>query len=600
MPIRTTASLTNLLLVFAISLLGLTLGIISSRFPATQPLRVISSLAQPIFAPGLNRYDRLLCPNTERMKNLSDRFHFRFDASIDHCQDPRLQKLAKLFVLMDELKVDLPNDWPQPSREALSDSGRYFSRLSRTLAIGDDKAAGLSKNIWGNVLVGDAFFELPPLAALAILQHEARHSEPMDPGHVKCGRGDLCDHSYSNGNRAGAHSFEIQYLAGLAQYGVGLSNGDQEFIKSLIVTKLADSFERDPQMLNTSGDTLWALSDKNKVYLLHPFFPRPIPVPLPALPSEERIARLESRAHSLLLYTKQNHVWQWDIASGKLTTIAAGTEDRWRDQASLFLPDQDYAEDFYLSNRNQLLLVRSDEVNPYHYQPDSVGLGAMRIISGLGRNAFILSETGQLFGLSTMHETTENAAFPKIEATPSDLRQVTGGINQDSLFAVDSAGKVFRATNTSGEESNWGGHNLAWENISIDPVKSIKEGTGQRAYLLADGRLQIKKFSESARTYSYEMPNEHFVDIAFVSLPQRSLEAFAGACSTTAAIADPWLGAGIGVTHRGHLVFGIPQNNRVQCLEVGPTAVANVSVQGQQLRLTDSKGKSSLLLPYSY
>lgn len=564
------------------------------RFPSSEPKKT---------EDGPLSYEKMECPGDSEYRRLAASVNLEVPAGIDACTHEHHAKIAKLLAYAAKLKITMPADWAPELQEDLRDPLAYFGRMSRKTGIDLNQTTSIAYNKTNekSVYLGGIFFDEPPLEALSVLVHEARHSSEHDPGHTECRKGDIpktsggCDRELSlDPKKAGAYSYGAAFYAALALYGEGLSDSDRKSLRNLSLATIGTRFNELPELLAQAFDLVAVLDSEGTVSLLHPFLRDPVPLPLTFLRQKEKVARIEFnvRNNGLLLFTSEHRLFTWTEQNGFARLYADEVPENMPifDAGRMRVGYDDTAYYNFLTADNQLHYIqykpeaRRFELTPYYIYPKNTVVPPLhRFFMALnGRTIFLGKDS--VFYLSPRFG-NEPAFDPRPELQVPGRRWVhgIGGVTFDSLFGIADDGRTHFGKIGFIPSTDESAHDLETYTLlesSLQPTggrmgKKIAEGLNFRALLDNEGDLQIEYYGRETRSF-WRHDHGKVVDFTLIRshvasralLPPQERATFARECGVAKVLHDPWFGVGLGLNRQGELVVGSPFGQ--PCLSAGP------------------------------
>ncbi|MEN0060232.1 MAG: hypothetical protein AAGB31_15445, partial [Bdellovibrio sp.] len=379
------------------------------------------------------------------------------------CERGHKAFLAKILFSLQQLKINLPSSWPAPLRKHLEDPFRFFQERTKVLEMDLSKRNYVAVN-WEaekRIVVGGMFFSYEPLIDMAVLVHEARHSDEEAAKHVVCWSGEVprggiaCDNEFSmDAKTAGAYSYSTLFYFAVALYGENISVADREFSMAEGLAQLGSRFNQIPEALGKKEDVLFVLTEQGRLERYNGKVRRWEHLAL-ALPPSEYVVKIEKAplgVESLLIFTNRGQVWVWSadrelrrfyrglISDTMVVTHLARTK----------LPLQDATAFVLLSDHGTLSTVEFSEIGQPELKSYPLERGRpMQEPVPVMKDFFLAIEDEGVF-LSEDGRLWQNPRWgdQPVFRAPSSLQSPVGwtsghgGVLYDALYLVDARGDL--------------------------------------------------------------------------------------------------------------------------------------------------------------
>ncbi len=540
---------------------------------------------------SLNDYTALPCPTEAQYQAYASEVNLIIPEgpSVDLvCDDSYRALLAKTFYLMKELKINFPENWPLELKNDLGNSFDFLKRNSAklTLDMTQEDSVAYNKVNDREIYLGGRFFSMPPLDAISVLIHEARHSVKTSPNHVTCEAGDVprssgaCDEEFSMSSTAGAYSYGTLFEASLALYGENLSTADREAMLISALVQLGARFNILPDELARKVDVLITLSTDHELEIVHPFLNLTIPLNLKFSSEKEIPVRIEfSPQHNgILIHTNLNRAWSWSQNTGlKPLYEKLLTDIPIRHAARLRVPFNDITSFVVLTDKGQLKFVEysttlnANQLRGYTNptgRPISTFPPFTTFFLALGHESTYLDKDGKIYFAPFYGNEPVFGQFDVFK--DSHWTHGTGGVIYDTLYLINDEGQLKVASNEAVEDDDMVSRKFTLQDSNIGQnvkMKKFAEGLKLRMALDQDGSILAWKSGQSLeKPIQLKKKILDFVISQNVETKKRPIgkvtkteASFIRSCSVEKLLQDPWLGRGIGITNQGQLVMaGVP------------------------------------------
>ncbi|MNK51245.1 hypothetical protein D3C87_701430 [compost metagenome] len=592
----------NIIFFVLCALLGYGLG--QADFTTPEPETVeMSSETTPVVA--LNKYENLMCPTEEEYQRLAKQVNLEIPEgpSVDvECGDGQRAILSKALHLMNQLKFNFPEEWPEVLRHNLSNSFQFLKERSSklTLDLNQKDSVAYNKVLSKEIYLGGRFFTYDPLIGVAILVHEARHSEPQADSHVACDAGDIprspgaCDQVFSKSDKeTGAYGYGTLFNIGLALYGEGLAKSDREFAMIDALVELSNRFNVIPEVLARKVDVLAILTDNHEIKLVHPFLGYAVPVNVKFDDEKERPERIEfSPQHNgLFIYTSANKVWSWspikglskfypDLLNSSVEVMdVARTKIPWEEMTLFYIRTAGNKLNFveYSPQENKVLL----KPYPTHRgrEPRLLSSRFKRTFLALYDESVFLTENGKLYFAPHYGSDPAFGEVPEFQS-PQGWISGTGGVIYDGLYLIDGRGDLKVGSFEFVTDEKTGIDHRAFSLKSSElkfsrPLKKYAQGLSLQMALNNDGDLYAWNYKDNE---PYVLPlSDKVFDFVVTQVPEvaRSIGKvypenahFVKACGIITTVDDPWMQRGIGYDTHGNLIMAGGPGAASPCIRV--------------------------------
>lgn len=586
--------------VFAIvsALVGYTLG---WSWPVSAP-EGVAELKSEAPLTAVNDYKNLPCPSEAEYRDLAGQVNLIIPAgpSLDEkCDDSTRALLGKSLRLMKHLKFKFPESWPEKLKSNLADSFIFLKERSSklTLDLTQKDSVAYNKVQDKEIYLGGRFFTYEPLLGVAILVHEARHSEPQAMSHTYCEGGDLpwgpgaCDAVfYKNDEEAGAYAYGTLFNIGLALYAEGLAISDREYAMADALTELGNRFNVMPPTFARRVDVLAILDEKSDIHLVHPFLGYTKKVSLKFGDVSEKPERIEfATTHGgLLIFTNKKNAWLWNPTVGLKRFLPKVVPANYTidDIARVQIPFGGGQPLFYVRHNQELRYV--------DYQPEKNESVLMDYPLHRGSNKALpqspFYRTFLAFMNRTVHLTEDGSlyfapeygdepAFGQIEAlsSPNGWIYGTGGVIYNALWLIDRRGDLKYASyelipDQYGYEAKE--YRVADSGLKATrPLKKFFQGVSVSVALDDEGQLQAWRYG-SPEPKVLSLPKVK--DFVLMRRPELSRafgqtyadrKSFVETCRITKTVDDPWLGRGMGYDAQGKFIVAGASEDSI-CVEM--------------------------------
>ncbi len=429
---------------------------------------------------------------------------------------------------------------------------------------------------------------------MAVLIHEARHSEDSSPGHDRCRGGDIpkseggCDAKFSFGTDAGAYSYGAIFELGLAEYAKNLSEADREYLRSLALVHMVSRFNEVPAEFGAPLDVLVVLDEAGDAFVVDPYG-----FTLEPIVSNEKFVKVEfsPRGAGAFLYTNENQVYTWSPAKGltKAYSDILPTIPGTVDIDKIITGVSRVSKTFVIGSDNQFYFVDSEkstgkDILTKYREPPVEKVKKITIANGW--SSFFLSEDGEIMSIISAHRggTAPNFYSPYKIFSAKKWAQIHGGITYDQLFGIDQEGNLYYE-GPSPEQSGLGAVLSAWR---VPQLAKYLEGTNFRLFLDRSGKIYATRYLDEQEGKVEELPIVHgkrIIDFALPRsyLPDQKLLAlksdieFEKRCKLASSFIDPVLKRPMGVRSDGQLVAGI------NCDPLGFVGTGKALFSGEEL-----------------
>lgn len=583
----------------ALLLLGFSLGLYLGK-SSTAVQRSIASEEK-----NHSTFLDLPCPTEQEFQDLARKTKLKLPESPYACDESPKSKLARVLHFMNQMKVDLPKDWGGEVRETLESPLDYVVKMAASISVDFTQTDSIAQNfrLTGDVFLGGLFFQIEPLFSIAVLIHEARHSEDSSPGHDRCRSGDIpkseggCDAKFSIAKDAGAYSYGAIFELGLAEFARGLSKADREYLTSLAIVHMASRFNEVPEQFGAPVDVVVVLDESGDAHVVNPYNWSLKKIDLP---EGKKIRKVEysPRGAASFLFTEDNDVFVWSPSSG----LQKSYEDLIQGLPGVHEIDKIISgvsrntKTFVISTENDFFYIDTDRktggdiLTKYQTRPEEK---VKKLTIANGWSSFFLTEDGDIMNIVASHRGVRGTKFytPYSIFSGFQWQHIHGGVTYDQLFAIDSNGTLY-FEGPGKNRSGLGPIPLEWKNGAL---KKYLEGTNFRAYLTKEGKLYLSHY-QSSEVSPQEIPLEHSKKIVDFTLPRKFLfsepiyrapEApeLAKICQTKSSFVDPILGYPMGLRANGEIVYG------VNCEVLGKATIGPLKVVGESYS-KETKGYS--------
>ncbi len=418
---------------------------------------------------ALNKYENLPCPTEAVFLELAQYVKLEIPPgkSLDEdcgVNNPRAI-LGKSLFLMNSLKFHFPQSWPAALKKNLENPLRFLHERSAKLSLDLNQKDSLAYNKVDikEIFLGGRYFTIDPLSGIAVLIHEARHSEPPAATHTHCEAGDIprtggaCDEMFTMDNeKAGAYAYGTLFNLALAFYAEGLAQSDREIALADALVELAARFNNLPDIFAVKHDVLVTLQADGTLSWIHPVTRAEKNIELKFL-DRERPRRIEfyPKNNGLLIYTNLDRLYSWHPVTGQTNVYPdlISAQDGVRDMARLRVPFGEMT--LYAmrdANNNLSFIEYSPQDNkqlrkPYPKSPtrrsenDFPTSPFHRMFLALFNESVHLTKDGKLY--MAQHYGNENAFIEhKHLQSPQGWVAGTGGVLYDTLYLIDQRGDL--------------------------------------------------------------------------------------------------------------------------------------------------------------
>lgn len=541
---------------------------------------------------GIGDYSRLPCPTEAEFQNLAKEVNLvipegpSFDVE---CKDGHRALMGKSLFLMQRLKINFPENWPEKLKE---DLGKPFAFLKKhsaklTLDLSQKDSLAYNKVTDREIYLGGRYFSIDPLDGISVLIHEARHSDKRSPMHFVCEAGDLpratgaCDDEFSmDEEKAGAYSYGALFEAAMSLYGEGLSKAEREALLISSIVQIGARFNTMPEALARKVDVLVVLTADNKLEIVHPFLNYSQTLDLKFGSPEEQPRRIEFSpvANGLFIYTNKNRIWTWSQLKGlqRFFPEVLSEEMEILNIARVRVPFKEITQYLTLGKANDLQSIEYDpKANKrllFKY-PMNLGKSIDKIPSfsqfflALYNESVFLSQDGRVYFAP---QYGNDQIFFEPEPLTSSQRWIsgTGGVLYDSLYLVNGAGELKTVGREIREEHDDRDQRIFSLKDSVYGknlrIKKFAEGLRLRMALSQEGSITVWPVEESPGQGTNIKLEKTIVDFAItqvtettssVGVPGRLNAEFKTRCQISTLLSDPWTGRGMGLSSQGQIVM---------------------------------------------
>jgi hypothetical protein len=576
--------------ILAAMILGLSLGVLAGQ-SSTESGR---SLASAEASHGT--FEDLPCPTEAEFLELAKRTRLQIPEGAYACDSSPKSKLARVLFFMDRLEVELPESWGGAARETLVDPLEYVIKMANSLVVDFTQTDSIAQNfrITGDVFLGGYFFQIEPLFAVAVLIHEARHSEDTSPGHDRCRGGDIpkseggCDAKFSLGPDAGAYSYGAIFEIGLAEFAKNLSVADREYLRSLALVHMVSRFNEVHPEFGAPVDILLVLDEDGDAFFVDPYS-----LKLSPIESNEKFRKVEfsPRGAGAFLYTKNDQVYVWSPAKGlaKAYSDILPTIPGAIDIDKIITGVSRVSKTFVVGSENQFYFVDSerskgkDILTKYREPPEEK---VKKITIANGWSSFFLTEDGDIMSILSSPRGGQSPNFYSPYKIFSERKwtQIHGGITYDQLFGVDREGNLY-FEGPAPDQSGLGAVPSDWK---VPQIAKYLEGTNFRVFLDRAGKVFAARYLDQQEGRVEELAIEHDKKIIDFALPRSYLPTerllslkpapeYAQKCKLNVSFVDPVMQRPMGVNGGGQLIAGS------ECLPLGYVGAGKAEFVGEEL-----------------
>lgn len=551
---------------------------------------------------SLNAYASLPCPTEAEFQNLAAQINLEIPPgpSIETmCDENHRATLSKVLRLMNQVRIHLPDSWPEKIRTEISHPFEMVKAHSSkmTLDLNQQDSVAYNKVADRAIFLGGRFFTTEPLDAVSILVHEARHSAKTAPSHTLCLAGDLprsggaCDQQFSlEDSTSGAYSYGSLFHIALALYTDGLSEDDREYAMVEALAMIGARFNELPAQLARKVDLLAILTQHHSVELVHPFTGESRRLNLKFDEPGEFAVRIDSSPvkNGLFVYTNRQRIWVWSPISGlsrfyaplferDVTVSAVGRVRVPFNELTLYVAKMadgslKYADYDPQLNRRVLL----DYPLRYSRHPQTAP-PIERIFLAWGDESVYLDENGRLH--LAQHFADEDAFMP-ISALQSTKgwRHGTGGVLYDSLYLVDRSGALqqgeIQFVAGESDQSELRSYELKISDLKVkNPIKKFSQGLRATFALDDSGKIHVWSY-ESKESRELANLKTSAMDFALVQVSEtnkatigqstRSNAELERLCRISKPLTDLWFGSAMGKNDFDQFVVANSENRSCQ------------------------------------
>lgn len=577
---------------------------------------------------SLNLWENLPCPSADEFYQLAGGVNWQGSEEYI-CDLSNKGKLGRSLLLLSKLRLSFPRNSPVAAN--LARPYEFLVKRSKVLKIDLGQRDTVAYNREGEINLGPIFFSGGPLDSVAVLVHEARHTDKEDQGHGVCIQGDIpqmpggCDHEFTDQEHAGAYSYAVFYNLSLAGSAF-VSPADREYLESEALAQTATRFNKLLPAFARFQDVIAGLDSDGKLKVLHPFsshaFTPAVKEPIQRIGYEDKTGGLY-----LLDGKSPGYSWQWGYIPAPFypKSVPAGTViqfiGKFRKQY------QPYPHTSFLDDRNKIHFLDYDpdtgERRVYPH-PLPVPGRVSSFFSGALDISYLLTEEGNIFRL---RQWGNDKDYNPMHENAGPYLQGSGGILKDTLFLVGANGRLYRQKSEEvfkeGSSSDAGVIEYSLHPSSFAsplPAKQYEEGTSLRALLDEAGDLWLSRHGEenpTGRLAGFRLKSFAIMKVMESSLVKsapKDLSGFQQNCGVKSASVDPWLGRGVGLAD-GRLVFegengacwpaeladglqGKIASFSFESAAFGPRGEASYYFAPTQLALTLVDGRKEIISPY--
>lgn len=555
------------------------------------------SLSENSELQSINKWEAIPCPGPEKFAELARQVNW-VPTNAYVCDLSVESKLGRILFLLSNLELDFSEK--TNLAENLSRPFDFLSKRSRTLLIDFNQTDSIAFNrvSLAQIHLGAIFFANPPLDALEVLIHEARHSDTHeDPAHEICVQGDIprtpggCDDELTDGKNAGAYSYGVFFSLALARSGL-VSPADREYLESSAISAASRRFNRLLPRFATFQDALAGLNESGELVVIHPFAQKAVSPH--GINAGERFRGIsyDDKSGGLTLFGSKGRakIWQFGKDAEDYFPLVVDTKINMTLASKFHLPYQSYSYSVFMDDRNGLHYIDFDQktgkrvASPFPLKPffDIRGF-----LIGSYNIPYLLSQAGKVF---RMRQWGNDQDFSPVFDVQPAFRHASGGVLRDTLFGVGEDGLLYRQELLEGVATIDNDDPLptsVLEKSTLQapfPVVQYEEGTSLRALLDEEGSVWMAGHGETAprgRIAGFKLKSVSFMKIIAVrgSLEvresKRDLLPFRRACRVDEATLDPWFKKGVGLS-QGRLVFE-GQNGECLMADLPPGLQGNIS-----------------------
>lgn len=478
-----------------------------------------------------NQYKLLPCPSEKEFIRLAKYVNLEIPEgpSLDLvCDNEMRASFGKVLLLMSQLKFNFPKEWPEKLKENIGHPLTFLKERSSKLSLDLNQKDSLAYNKVQSkeIYLGGRFFTLDPLEGIAILMHEARHSEPQAASHVTCEAGDIprgpgaCDAAFSmDDSDAGAYAYGTLFNLSLALYAERIAPADRKKALTDALVELAARFNIIPEALAKKSDTLVVLTEDSQLQTIQLSSGASKNISLKFETDDEKPQRIEfsPKNNGLLIYTNKGKVWVWSPLKGlnKFYPELLSQAGEMHDVARMRIPFQEMTlyvlRDSHgsLSYVEYLPSINNMARTPYPYtlgrRRNSSDVPAFkRMFLALNDESLFMSEKGRIY-LAPHYG--DESPFNEVDAlqSPHGWMAGTGGALYDSLYLIDNRGDLFEAEMNlvSTEESESRHYSVKASSLqTAHPIKKFQQGLGLSMALDRDGHLYFWKHRDLSMSSS--------------------------------------------------------------------------------------------------
>ncbi|QDK36710.1 hypothetical protein [Bdellovibrio sp. NC01] len=269
----------------------------------------------------------LPCPTEEQYQAMAKQVHLIIPEGPLTCDQSYRAILGKALLYMSKLKMSAPKNWLPDVQKDFADNLEYVGK--NVVSIENDltqkSSIAYNNTVEKKIYIGGYFFGMDPLSAISTIIHESRHSVQTAQKHVLCRGGDIprsdggCDQSFDvSATSAGAYAYEVLWNAGMALYGVNLSQAEREYLSTWALVYLVGRFNEIPAALAKKEDVLAVLDHNHDIIIIAPETGVSKKLSLKYSYPHEYATRIEFafRNSGIMIYTNLGHLYSWSTFAG--------------------------------------------------------------------------------------------------------------------------------------------------------------------------------------------------------------------------------------------------------------------------------------------
>lgn len=597
----------------AIFILSAIIGFAAGKL--TQETTTQSESLSSIAAMPPDTYE---CPSKDELANLLETIHF-VGESLHDCNDPRFSKLGKVLKFMQSANTQLPANWVG-ARDVIESPVHYLASMATTVQLDLTQRANIAFNqgkteiIQGQAVsqhhihLGGRFLSNDVLDSAITLLHEARHSDPSDPGHVTCRWGDIagttggCDQIFSTDSVAGAYSYATLIGLAWAEHLPALTTAQREYLYSVAFFRVASRFNLVPYNLAVPIEQIYVLDDVGDIKPISPLtgeLQKPLQITKPI----KRIQFFENTngfiaysGTSSYLYTPNGEFEGGFFGSSKLKVYPI------RDVTRLPITDKSDRVNFIymITDENRFKFVDIDPktgekfVNDADVQPDKFHLTLVRLTHARNQR-YALSDKRETYRLDEFKSQIEKTDFN----IDNGFRQLDGGLFYSSLIGVTSNGEIKFYDSKKNQivdiEKKYSAPVIKYQN-SISFTAALLNDNKIELHFF-DGRVRIislntqRKIKDLVVTRSYLLNQKTFGQ----TVTQPAINEAVQSCNFIKAYPGIWSNDLVGITQNKKIATFNSKTKTCTQVDLSRFNITNESIQSLELEGSPNFNEANFL-----